>query len=221
MTVNFVTADGEIPLKKPLTQLTAATSPAHTMRKDEIEAAISSAAVTLILQFAAAIQALKWKNSVRVASTANVAIATAMEAGDVIDGITLAAGDRALLKNQTDPKENGIYDVPASGAATRSLDANTGANLVHAVVGVEQGTVNADRFYVCTTNAPITIGSTNIVWNTLLTAIGGAEAVHGHAATEITVSTGAWDGALAHANGAATLQEVLDSIDDNGATLPP
>ena len=49
----------------------------------------------------AARQGLDVKQSVRVASIANVAIATALEAGDVIDGVTLVEGDRVLLKNQT------------------------------------------------------------------------------------------------------------------------
>jgi hypothetical protein len=69
-----------------------------------------------------AVNGLAWKQPVRVASTANVAIASGLEAGDTVDGITLVAGDRVLLKNQTAPEENGIYVAVASGAASRSSD---------------------------------------------------------------------------------------------------
>ena len=65
------------------------------------------------------------KDSVRVASTANIAIASALTNGSTIDGVTVATGNRVLLKNQTDASENGIYAVVASGAASRTLDANT------------------------------------------------------------------------------------------------
>ena len=68
------------------------------------------------------VNGLSWKQPVRVASTANVAIATGLENGDSIDGVTLATGNRVLLKNQTAPEENGIYVVVASGAASRSSD---------------------------------------------------------------------------------------------------
>ena len=55
----------------------------------------------------------------RVASTANVVIASALENGDVLDGVTLATGNRVLLKNQTTTSENGIYIVVATGGASR------------------------------------------------------------------------------------------------------
>jgi hypothetical protein len=70
----------------------------------------------------ARIAGVKPKQAVRVASTANVVIASALEAGDSIDGVTLVAGDRVLLKNQTAAETNGIYIASASGAASRSTD---------------------------------------------------------------------------------------------------
>lgn len=62
------------------------------------------------------------KEAVRAASTADVDISTELENGDSLDGVTLATGDRVLLKDQTDASENGIYVVVASGAASRSTD---------------------------------------------------------------------------------------------------
>jgi len=63
-----------------------------------------------------------------------------------------------------DATANGIYTVNASGAPTRSTDMNVGSEFPSAYVFVEQGTVNADTGWVCTNNAPVTLGSTNITW---------------------------------------------------------
>ena len=97
-----------------------------------------------------AIQGFAWKAPVRAASTADVDIATELENGDTLDGVTLSTGDRVLLKNQSDASENGIYNVSASGAASRSADANTTAEVNGLAVFVLEGTVNADRGYVQT-----------------------------------------------------------------------
>ena len=85
---------------------------------------------------------LSWKDTVRVASTANVVIASALENGDVIDGVTLVTGDRVLLKDQTAPAENGIYVVQATGAAVRAADMNQAAEFDGAAVFVQEGTAN-------------------------------------------------------------------------------
>ena len=113
-------------------------------------------------------QGLDVKQSVRVASTANVAILTGLEAGDLIDGVTLVAGDRVLLKNQTTTSENGIYVAVASGAASRSSDANGTADTGELKSGtfafVEEGTVNADSGFVVSSNGPITVGTDAMNW---------------------------------------------------------
>src|SRR5215813_4663889 len=108
-----------------------------------------------------AINGLSWKDTCRVASTANVVIAT----GGLIavDGVTVAVGDRVLLKNQTTASQNGIY-VAASGAWTRSTDAAAPADILQAAVFVSEGTTQSDTAWVMTTNSPITIDSTNLTW---------------------------------------------------------
>jgi hypothetical protein len=58
----------------------------------------------------------------RAASTANVNIASELENGDVLDGVTLVTGNRVLLKNQTSGLENGIYTVVSTGAASRDTE---------------------------------------------------------------------------------------------------
>jgi hypothetical protein len=108
-------------------------------------------------------QGLDIKASVKAATTANGTLATAFDDASVIDGVTLATGDRILIKNQTDATENGIYIVAASGAPTRSLDMNVGAEFPGAFTFIEQGTVNADTGYVCTNNS-VTVGTTEIVF---------------------------------------------------------
>ena len=116
---------------------------------------------------------LSWKQAVRAATTANGTLASAYENGDTIDGVTLATGDRILIKNQTAASENGIYTINASGAPTRATDADSGAELVNASVYVSEGTTLADTQWVCTTNATITVGSTSLSF-AQLTSGGGA-----------------------------------------------
>jgi len=106
---------------------------------------------------------LSWKNSVRAATTANGTLSTAYQNASVIDGVTLATNDRILLKNQTSGSDNGIYIVNASGAPTRTTDADTGTELVSATVFVREGTANADTQWTCTNNS-ITIGTTSLVF---------------------------------------------------------
>ena len=114
-------------------------------------------------------QALDIKASVHVASTANVSLtggSSGLEAGDAIDGVTLVAGDRVLLKNQTDASENGIYVAVASGGTpARSDDANASVDVTSGMfVWVEEGTANADQGYVLTTNNVITLNTTNLTF---------------------------------------------------------
>lgn len=118
------------------------------------------------------IRGIKWKQSVKAATTVAGTLASDFEPGDVIDGVTLAEFDRILLKNQADGTQNGIYIVSASGAPTRASDANVEGELISAVVFVEQGTANADTAFVCTNDA-ITMGVTAITFVTM-SSMGGA-----------------------------------------------
>ncbi|MBY0354266.1 MAG: hypothetical protein K2Q12_00890, partial [Rickettsiales bacterium] len=105
-----------------------------------------------------------FKASVRVATTANGTMATAFDNASVVDGVTLATGDRILVKNQTAGAENGIYIVQASGAPVRATDADSGAELENATVFVVAGTSNADTVWKCVTTS-ITVGTTALVFN--------------------------------------------------------
>lgn len=116
---------------------------------------------------------IKWKATVKAATTAAGTLASDFENGDTLDGVVLTTGDRILIKDQAAGAENGIYIVAASGAPTRATDADSGAELVNATVVVEQGTVNADKAFVCTNNA-ITLGVTAIVFVNFVATITGA-----------------------------------------------
>ena len=98
------------------------------------------------------------------ATTTNVDLATALENGDTLDGITLATGNRILVKNQTTTSENGIYVVQASGQPTRATDFDTAAEVDSGdFIFVYSGTVNASTGWV-QTNRPATIGTDPIVF---------------------------------------------------------
>ena len=114
-------------------------------------------------------QALDIKDSVRVASTANVSLtngSSGLEAGDAIDGVTLVAGDRVLLKDQSDASQNGIYVAVASGGnPARAGDANISAEVTSGMfMFVEEGTTNGDNGFVLTTNDTITLDTTDLVF---------------------------------------------------------
>jgi hypothetical protein len=105
------------------------------------------------------------KESVRAATTANVDLSTDLEAGDTVDGVTLAAGDRVLVKNQTTASQNGIYVVQASGAAVRAADFDSAGEVSPgAFTFVEEGNTLADTGWVLTTDGAITLGTTALTW---------------------------------------------------------
>ena len=125
-------------------------------------------------QLTNAVNGIDWKESARAATTGNISIASAPAA---IDGVTLANGDRLLLKDLTSLPENGIYIFNGTGSAlTRSLDADEDSEVTAMMtVGVAEGTANADKVYTVTSNDPLTIGVSDIVFGLLPvnTFIGG------------------------------------------------
>lgn len=120
------------------------------------------------------------KESVRVATTANITLSGTQ----TIDGVSAIVGDRVLVKDQTTTSENGIYIV-AAGTWSRSTDADTSAEVTAGLYCfVEEGTVGADEGFVLATNNPITLDTTGLTF-TLFTA-GGAS---GEANTGSNVGT--------------------------------
>jgi len=86
------------------------------------------------------------------------------------DGVTLTVNERLLVKNQAAAAQNGIYVLTTVGTAgapfvlTRAgdMDGSPASEIPGAFAFVEEGTVNADNGFVCTTNAPVTMGTTAI-----------------------------------------------------------
>lgn len=110
-------------------------------------------------QLDAAVAGYSWKNPVRAATTANITLSGAQ----TIDGVSVIAGDRVLVKNQSTGSANGIY-VAAAGAWARASDMDTAAEFLGAAVFVSEGTTNGNSSWVMTTDGPITVGSTALVW---------------------------------------------------------
>ena len=104
-------------------------------------------------------QGLDVKDSCVAATTANITISTALNNGDTLDGVTLSTNDRVLVKNQSTASENGIYVVGSSPA--RADDLAAGADAAGFFTFVEQGTVNADNGFVCTSNKGSAVVGTN------------------------------------------------------------
>jgi len=116
-----------------------------------------------------AVQGLNAKNSVKVASAANIASLSGLL---TVDGVLLQAGDRVLVKDQTTPKDNGIY-AAAVGAWSRTNDAQTWKELVSAYTWVEQGSTNGDTGWVSTIDAGGTLSTDDITF-VLFSSSGGA-----------------------------------------------
>ena len=104
-------------------------------------------------------QGLDVKDSCVAATTANITISTALNNGDTLDGVTLSTNDRVLVKDQSTASENGIYVVGSSPA--RADDLAAGADAAGMFTFVEQGTVNADNGFVCTSNKGSAVVGTN------------------------------------------------------------
>jgi hypothetical protein len=104
-------------------------------------------------------QGLDVKDSCVAATTGNITISTALNNGDTLDGVSLSTNDRVLVKDQSSASENGIYIVGSSPA--RADDLAAGADAAGFFTFVEQGTVNADNGFVCTSNKGSAVVGTN------------------------------------------------------------
>lgn len=110
----------------------------------------------------AARQGLDVKASVRAATTGNITLSGTQ----TVDGVSLVAGNRVLVKNQTTASQNGIYAVVSGGAWTRADDFNSSAKVTPgAFTFVEEGTSNADSGWVLTTDGSVTLDSTALAFS--------------------------------------------------------
>jgi hypothetical protein len=127
----------------------------------------------------------------RVATTGNVNLTNGLENGDSIDGITLQTGDKILVKSNTDATENGIYICPSSGTASRDTNYDTVEELAGQMIVVQEGSTNADKIFLCTTDNSGSIGNVNIVFSQITPANQGtvqSVAVADAGSSEFTVT---------------------------------
>lgn len=113
----------------------------------------------------------QWKQPVRVATTGAITIASGLNAGDTIDGVTLVAGDRVLVKDQAAPEENGIWVVDAT--PFRAPDMDEDDEVLGAIVYVIAGTANAGTLWSATNLTAPDIGTDAIPWAEIVGGVGG------------------------------------------------
>lgn len=124
----------------------------------------------------------------RVATTANITIATALNNGDTLDGVVLATNDRVLVKDQTVKADNGIYVVGAVPA--RAADFDTFDEHAGAIIAVSSGTVNESKLFFTAVNAGGTLGVTDIVFSEIVGAPGapGSALISATSVTSLAIS---------------------------------
>lgn len=133
-----------------LTNLAAPVGASDAARKADVDAASNG---------------LDLKASVRVSTAVAGTLATSFQNASIVDGVTLATGDRILIKDQVAGAENGIYTVNASGTPTRATDADSNTEVTGGMFTfIEEGTINADTGWVLTNNGAITLGTTALTF---------------------------------------------------------
>ena len=168
------------------------------------------------------VEGLSWKDNVRVATVSNINLSAP---GASIDGVTLSVGDRVLVKNQTDARQNGIYIYNGpSTPMTRAPDANTADELESAVVMVDEGTQAGTTWRQ--TNVNFTLGVDPVIWEPFGTAAPPAnETTPGilRVATQAEVDAGTADNAavtpLKLANWAGRIRKYTTTIGDGTSTV--
>lgn len=193
----------------------------NVSRINNLPDAVSAQQPATFAQLNAAVEGLAWKDSVRVATTANI---TLSGPGATIDGVTMASNDRVLVKDQSTQSQNGIYIWNGAAVAmTRALDASTSAELEQAVVMVEEGTSAGSSFRQTQVN--FTLDSGNVIWTSFGTSAPSAtETTAGIAelATQAETDTGTDDARIVTpsklANWAGRKLKFAQTIGDGSAT---
>jgi hypothetical protein len=103
---------------------------------------------------------LSWKQPVLCATTANITLSGLQ----TLDGVTVVAGDRVLVKNQSTASQNGIYLASAT-AWSRAPDADVWNDLISAITFVETGSTQSGSAWYCTAQPGGTIGTTAVNWS--------------------------------------------------------
>lgn len=111
---------------------------------------------------------IDYKQAVRVITVSDITLSGG--APNQVDGVNLVANDRVLVTGQSTASQNGIYSVQTVGAGSngtwvRSSDTNaTGELESGTIVMVTEGTAYKDTQWKLTTDDPIVIGVTDLVF---------------------------------------------------------
>lgn len=159
-------------------------------------------------------EGLNPKPSVVAATTAAGTLATDYENGDAIDGVTLATGDRILIKDQATGSENGIYVVAATGAPTRADDMAAASGAAAAYMWVQEGTDNGDQAFVCTNDTGSDVVGTDALVFQQFSGTGQITAGTGMTKDGNTLNVGGGDGLTTDAS-----YVMVDLATNSGLTL--
>jgi hypothetical protein len=136
-----------------------------------------------------------------------------------VDGVTVAEGDRVLVKNQTNSADNGIH-IASSGTWSRAADWNGSRDVVNGTqVGVTAGTTQAGLFFTTVTVDPAVIGTTAVTFTSSAAPTNSAAAAAASAAAALASqnsATASEAAALASAN-AADVSEAAALASQNSA----
>lgn len=176
-----------------------------------------------------------FKRSVACATTAALTINTAQT---TIDGVTISAASRVLVKNQASAAQNGIYTNVTTTTWTRAADADAASEIAGAIVNVDAGTVNGGIMFTTGFKTTDTIGTTAMNWYrvvdtsyTIPASQGGTgqtsytvgDILYASAATTLSKLAGGTAGSVLTANGAAapswTAQSSLDAGSVDGKSF--
>jgi hypothetical protein len=103
---------------------------------------------------------LSWKQPVAVATTVNITLSGLQ----TIDGYTTLAGDRVLVKDQSNAANNGIY-IASATAWSRSADMDAWIEFVGAICFVSYGTLQMSSAWYCSAQPGGTLGVTAVNWS--------------------------------------------------------
>ena len=179
---DIATANGTITLDAPALTLGSGVTAGGTRNINLVSRTGSTTASSLTRAGGAV------KQTVRVASIQNVTLAGTT----TLDGVTLATGDRVLLKNQTTAANNGIYvyDAAGGGSLTRSSDADTAVELSPGFAVFVSGGTQTGGWTLLNPSAPV-LGQTGLQFAPISAA---------RTYDEVKAATTATDGPLANGN---------------------
>lgn len=205
----------------PLNELSPPTGPIN-LNNQELQHAGAATAPTSVPNWGQVVDLvanLGFKH-VKLASTGNVAI-TSTGAGALMDGTALQLGDLVLLKDQTDPVENGIYRVGAT-AVGRDPNNDTAAKMPSGtVVVVDQGTTNGERMFMLTTAAGFVVGIDPLTFSPFGVAPNPYTAGDGISIVATTISAVAGPGIIVDSSGIRIDPAILPNNGFYQADLPP